>query len=50
MIHTVWLITMINLVLLACITFIYIPIVLTVLRSLREKRQQSLGQEKGMEI
>ncbi|MBC1398708.1 lipopolysaccharide biosynthesis protein [Listeria fleischmannii] len=49
-IHTVWLITMINLVLLACITFIYIPIVLTVLRSLREKRQQSLGQEKGMEI
>nr|WP_241432852.1 polysaccharide biosynthesis C-terminal domain-containing protein [Listeria fleischmannii] len=50
LIHSVWLITLINLVLMGGIILIYIPTMLTAYRAFREKRHQTASQEKGMEI
>ncbi|EUJ18719.1 oligosaccharide flippase family protein [Listeria grandensis] len=49
MIHTVWLISIINVAVLLCIIVIYIPLLRTLYRSYYAKRQPSITHEKGIE-
>ncbi|MBC1435029.1 lipopolysaccharide biosynthesis protein [Paenilisteria rocourtiae] len=50
LIHTVWLISLINIIFLLCIVIIYLPLLRTLYRSYYARKQPSSIEKKGMEL